>query len=183
LLSHRPVATQQDSSLCIYAATSPDPTRHNHTRKATLTRCERQLFIANICRGRCCRSTGATGQGPTTVNHVLIEEHGCTVSHTACCTQTERRQVAPLRMPSASEKVAFYPKTGAPKCQFPRLRHSPTSPPTVLRVLESGRPATREHPVSPNIILQTSFPLASPPPLAALLPPSRGNRPSHQKGL
>ena len=118
MLSHRPVATQQDSSLCIYAATSPDPTRHNHTRKATLTRCERQLFIANICRGRCSRSTGATGQGPTTVNHVLIEEHGCTVSHTACCTQTQRRQVAPLRMPSASEKVAFYPKPELPNASF-----------------------------------------------------------------
>ena len=147
MLSHRPVATQQDSSLCIYAATSPDPTRHNHTRKATLTRCERQLFIANICRGRCSRSTGATGQGPTTVNHVLIEEHGCTVSHTphvarrpkgakwrpCACLQLRKKlrfiQNQSSQMPvSKTAALANLPADSAARSRVGQASHTSTRP-------------------------------------------------------
>ena len=75
LLRHQPVATQHDCSLCICSPTASDPTRHNVIRKkkpdhrhntmtraliapwglqrkqcwlAALTRCEMQLFIANM---------------------------------------------------------------------------------------------------------------------------------------
>ena len=183
MLSHRPVATQQDSSLCIYAATSPDPTRHNHTRTATLTRCERQLFIANICRGRCSRSTGATGQGPTTVNHVLIEEHGCTVSHTPHVARRPKgAKWRPCACLQLRKKLRFIQNQSSqmPVSRTAALANLPADSAARSRVEQASR--TRA-PASPNIILQTSFPLASPPPLAALLPPSRGNRPSHQKGL